>query len=166
MRAVERAGDLTITDAPAAHWAVALLFASVGTVFVLGPLGLFVNADSVGWLARGTSMVVGACGVAAGLWIVRESPRSRLVHDRRNGRVRLTRFGTTGRSEHEWAVAEVASIAVSTRKDDEGDDLFQVRLALATGEVEPVSLLWTHDGEGAFRCARALGDALGVPVGR
>jgi hypothetical protein len=166
MRAIERDGELRIADQPGAHWAVALLFVGVGAVFVLGPLGLFVNADSVGWLARGTSMVMGGCGVAAGLWIARASPRSRLVYSRATGTVRIERVGTAGRSGGEWAASQVAAVAVAAQKDDEGGDVFQVRLVLASGAGEPVSQLWTHDGEGAVRCAERLGDALGVPVSR
>jgi len=166
MRAVERDGELRIEDAPGAHWALALLFAGVGTVFVLGPLGLFVNAASVGWLARGTSVVMGACGVVAGLWIARESPRSRLVCSGATGRVRVTRVGTAGRTEDEWAASDVAGVTVVTQKDDEGGDVFQIRLVLASGAAEPVSRLWTHDGEGAVRCAGRLGAALGVTVAR
>ncbi len=166
MRAVERDGELRIADAPGAHWAVALLFVGVGTVFVLGPLGLFVNADSVGWLARGTAMVMGGCGVAAGLWIARESPRSILVYTRATGRVRITRGGTTGRTARDVVAGAVVGVAVAAQKDDEGGDVFQVRLVLANGSEEPVSLLWTHDGDGAVRCADGLGDALGVPVTR
>jgi hypothetical protein len=166
MRATDRDGELRIADAPGAHWAVALLFAGVGAVFVLGPLGLFVNADSVGWLARGTSMVMGGCGVAAGLWMARESPHSRLVYARATGRVRITRVGTAGRAEGEWEASDIAGVAVATRKDDEGDDVFQVRLMLGRGDAEPVSQLWTHDAEGAARCAATLAGALGVPVAR
>jgi hypothetical protein len=166
MRVLERDGGLLLADAPGAHWAMALLFVGVGLVFVLGPLGLFVNADSVGWLARGTAMVMGGCGVAAGLWIARESPRSRLVYARSSGRVRITRVGTTGRTEREWAAADVAAVAIVTKRDDEGSNVFQVRLVVANGGEEPASLLWSHDGDGAVRCAERLGDALGVPVTR
>ena len=166
MQAVERDGELRIADVPGAHWAVALLFLGVGMVFVLGPLGLFVNADSVGWLARGTAMVMGGCGVAAGLWIARESPRSCLVYSRAERLVRITRVGTAGRRSKELAASEVGSVLVATQKDDEGSDVFQVRLVLASGREEAVSLLWSHDGDGTASCAAKLGDALGVPVTR
>lgn len=164
MRAVLGHGVLRIDDRPGAHWAVALLFVGVGAVFVLGPLGLFTNAGEVGWFARGASMVMGGCGVGAGLWIARTSPYSRLVHSQATGRVRITRVGTAGRSALEWPAAEVTSVVIAAKKDDDGDDVFQVRLALASGSDVPVSLLWSHDGDGARNSARLLGEALAVPV--
>src|SRR5262249_24513766 len=93
MRTIERGADLVIEDSPGLYWILALLFIGVGSVFVVGPLGLFVNAKSVSLAGRAASVIIGAAGVAAGIWLLKGSPRSRLLFSRADARVRITRTG-------------------------------------------------------------------------
>jgi hypothetical protein len=107
---------------------------------------------------------MGACGVVAGLWVLRESPRSRLVLSRASARVRITRTGIQGRSICEWPASEITEVQVRDRKDNEGAGVLQIQIILNTGTAEPVSQLWTHSREEALSCATRLSEALRVPL--
>jgi hypothetical protein len=164
MRTIERGAEFVVEDSPGLHWILGLLFLGVGTILVLGPLGLFVNAESITWFQRGASLSMGGCGVVAGLWVLRGAPRSRLLLLRATGRVRITRTGVGGRIVYEWPVSEIAGVQVLERKDDEDSDIFQIHLLLGAGRSEPVSQLWTHGREAALGCAGRISEALNVPL--
>jgi hypothetical protein len=164
MRTIDRGAEFVLEDSPGVHWALGLLFLGVGTIFVLGPLGLFVHAESVTWFQGAAAMVMGSCAVLAGLWVLKGAPRSRLVLSRASGRVRITRTGIAGRTVSEWPAAEVAGIRVLERKDDEDNDIFQIHLVLGAGGSQAVSQLWTHGREAAMCCAGRLSEAFSVPL--
>ncbi|HET8577741.1 MAG TPA: hypothetical protein VFO18_11620 [Methylomirabilota bacterium] len=163
MRIVDHGGTLLLRDAPGLHWLLGLLFVGVGTVFVLGPLGLFTNAAEVAWWVRVFSGLLGAAGVATGLWVLAGSPRSTLQIDRSTGRLHLERRGLTGREASAWPITEITDVRLTEKLDDEGDPVFQVHLVLRNGAVVPVSRLWTHGRQQADAVVDRLREALRVP---
>lgn len=160
MRIVDRHRALLVQDSPGLHWLLGLLFLSVGTLFVLGPLGLFTDAMTVGWHVRALSLVLGAIGGLVGLWVLYRAPRSMLRLDRLTGRVHLVRWGLTGRRAYVWSVAEIAAVHLAESADDEGSLVFQVQLLLRDGHVVPVSQLWTHGRQSAVALTERLQQAL------
>jgi hypothetical protein len=163
MRIVERGGTLLLQDAPGLHWVLGLPFVGVGTVFVLGPLGLFANAAGVAWWVRVLAGLLGAAGVGAGLWVLSGSPRSTLRLDRATGRLHLERRRFTGREASVWSITEIADVGLTEQKDDEGDPVFRMHLLLRSGAMVPVSQLWTHGREQADAVEGRLREALRLP---
>lgn len=163
MNVVEGDDGVVVRDSPGLHWLLALLFVGVGVVFVLGPLGLARDADTLHAWERALAVVMGGAAVVVGLWIVDRSPRSCLRLDRRARRLSIVRRGLRGRRTLEWSVADVTGVRVVQRVDDEGGAIFQVHLVLRAGRPVPVSLLWAHGREPAADAATRLASALGVP---
>jgi hypothetical protein len=154
--------SLTIQDSPGLHWLSGALFIGVGTLFVLGPLGLFTDAATLSWPARLLAASLGAVGVLTGVWVIHRSPLSSLTIDR-YGHVRLVRRGARGREVSEWPRGEVAAVHVAEGMDSEGSPVFQLRLTLRGGAIVSVSRLWVHGREPVERAAELVRRALKLP---
>ena len=160
MRIAERNGVLVVQDSPGLHWLLGLLFATVGAVFVLGPVWLFTNRANVSWEMRALSMLMGGVGVATGVWVLGRAPRSSLEVDRRADLVRVRRRGFGGADAPAWPIREVAGVRLAEDRDDEGNAVFRVEIVLRSGDRVPISLLWTHGREPAEAVVRRLQEAL------
>jgi hypothetical protein len=146
------------------HWLLGLLFAGVGSLFALGPLGLFRDAPTLRWPVGILCTALGAVVVAAGLWVLSRAPRSRLTVDATADRVQLRRWGLAGRFAVEWPLAEVAAVRLVESRDDEGGAVFQVHLVMREGASVPVSPVWYHGRRTHDAIARRLAAALRVPA--
>lgn len=91
-----------IDDVPGLHWALVALFVGVGSLFTLGPLGLFTDAEKLRWPLRVLICLLWLTAVPVGLWVFAGAPLSRLVVDRAVGKIRLERWGLSGHSTFEW----------------------------------------------------------------
>ena len=162
MRVRDRGSILEVEDRPGLHWLLGLLFIVVGTVFVLGPLGMFSDAEKLRWWLRIPIALLGALSVRIGLGQLFASPRSSLVVDRANGQMRLDRIGIRGRASSEWPIDSVAAIELLERKDDEGDPIFQLRVFRRDAEPVPLSSVWSHGRDRLENVARTLALAIDV----
>jgi len=162
MQIMSRGDVVLVRDSPGLHWLLGLLFLGVGALFALGPLGLFHDRAAVGWPVRALSVLLGSTGVATGLWVLHRAPRSTLEVDRLADRVRLRRWGLGGRRTDTWSIHDVEEIRLAESRDDEDGAVFRVLVVLRSGDVVPISLLWTHGREAAQAVAARLRAALGV----
>src|SRR5262245_17120771 len=103
----ESEGNTTIRDTPGCMWFVAGMFLFVGTIFVLGPLGLFTNNAEVPLWTRGLAFVMGFVGVGTGVWLLWRSPSVATTIDVRRRRVIIRERGLAGRRERELEVGEI-----------------------------------------------------------
>ena len=62
-----------------------------------------------------------------------------------------------------WPIREVAGARLAESRDDEGGAVFRVEVVLGSGDVVPISLLWTHGREPAEAVVRRLQEALAMP---
>jgi hypothetical protein len=163
MRIVERDGALLVQDSPGLHWLLGLLFLVGGSLFVLGPLWLFTNRETVAWPVRALSVLMGSVGVGAGLWVLGGSPYSILEVDRRTSRVGIRRWGLGGRQRHSWPIGEVQGVRLAESKDDEDSPVFRVEIVLRDGSAVLASLLWTHGRAPAEAVVKRLRETLELP---
>jgi hypothetical protein len=149
-------GTIVVSETPVMHWLLALLFVGVGGLFVVGPLGLFTDADRLAWWLRAGIVMLGSIGVAVGGWVLARSPRSRLTARAAGDDVRLERWGLSGRDTWTWPLAAVTGVQLVQGRDDEGGTVFQLHLLLRDARPVPISPVWVHDREGLERVARRL----------
>ena len=162
MRVRDRGSILEVDDVPGLHWLLGLLFVAVGTLFLVGPLGVFTDAEKLRWWLRVLIAGMGATTAGVGFWQIARAPRSRLTIDRAHGRVRLERTGLGGREKHEWPLSEIAAVDLIERPDDEGSPVFQIRLFLRESLPVPISMVWTHGRDEMERVALAVASSAGV----
>jgi hypothetical protein len=162
VRIRERGGTLRVEDVPGMHWILGLLFVGVGSLFVAGPLGLFPDAGRMRLWLRAVTAALGAAAVAAGIWTLARSPRSRLTVQRARAGVRLEQWGIGGRAVREWPLAALAGVQLVESRDDEGGTVFQLHLILREARPVPLSPVWRHGRERMEHVARRLATELGV----
>jgi hypothetical protein len=149
-------GTLVVDETPVMHWLFALLFVGVGGLFVVGPLGVFTDADRLAWWVRAGIAAVGSIGVAVGGWVLVRAPRSRLTVAPARAGVRLERWGLGGHVAWEWPLAAITGVQLVQGRDDEGGTVFQLHLLVRDARPVPISPVWVHDRSGLERVARRL----------
>jgi hypothetical protein len=162
VRVRDRGSILEVDDVPGLHWVLGLLFVGVGTLFLVGPLGLFSDAERLRWWLRVLIAGMGAITAVVGVWQIARAPRSRLTIDRTNAQLRLERTGLGGRKKYEWPLSEIAAVDLIERPDDEGSPVFQVRLFLRESLPVPISMVWAHGRDEMERVARVVASSAGV----
>jgi hypothetical protein len=162
MRIRERNGTLQAEDTPGLHWLFGLLFVTVGSLFIAGPLGLFPDAERLRWWLRVLTAALGAVSVVAGVWTLARSPRSRLTLDPSAARVRLERWGLGGRTTQEWPLTAVTAVQLVEGRDDEGGEVFQLHLLVRESRPVAISPVWRHGRESMETVAWRLAAAAGV----
>jgi hypothetical protein len=119
----------------------------VGTVFILGPLGLFTNNDQVTVWARALALAMGLIGVLTGGWMVWRSPRVTTSIDAQRRRVVIVERGLAGRHKRVIDFGMIADVVVAEQLDSDGDPTYQPQLLLQSGEHVPMSRVWQSVGE-------------------
>jgi hypothetical protein len=159
VRVLESDTELRVSDSPALHWVLGLLFIGVGLVAFVAAL-----TPSLGRSAweRPLAGVMGAVAIVTGLWVVRGAPHSSLQLDRARDRLVITRRGIDGRRTIEIRASDVTGVQLVERIDDEGGAIFQIHLTVRDGRVVPVSALWLHGREPMADLARRLSHVFGV----
>src|SRR5215204_2147898 len=98
---------LIIRETPGCLWIFGLFFALVGGVFVYGALGGFVDYGSQSLWMLFLAFVMGSIAVAAGIWIIYGAPVTRIVIDRFENEVWMTRYGLFGKQESLYAFDQI-----------------------------------------------------------
>ncbi|MBS1795668.1 MAG: hypothetical protein JSS81_17570 [Acidobacteria bacterium] len=139
---------LVIRETPGCLWIFGLFFAVVGGIFVYGALGGLKDYGSQPPLMLAIALVMGAAGVAAGVWIVYRAPVTKIVVDRLDAEVTLTRYGLFGRQETVYAFDEIERFCLIEDRDDEGSPIWNFGMQLA-GDEEFVKItsLSSHSEE-------------------
>lgn len=121
MQIIPTPTGVIVKDSPGCHWLLGALFIGAGSVFVVGPS----SVDEMRTLAGGA----GAIAAATGIWVIRRAPRSVLIIDGDLVRLRGETFRT----------ADIENVRLIVSEDDEGNAVYQIRLAMRGGAEVPVS---------------------------
>jgi hypothetical protein len=118
---ISRDGDtITIRDRPGPFWALGLFLLAGGLVAVAMPLGLATNAGDLGRWERLASIGIGVGGSAGALWWLARNPATQVQLDLTQRRLRLVRFGLSGRLVRQLSFDDLTSAEVEQGTDDEG----------------------------------------------
>ena len=143
---ISEAGDqISIDETPGCLWVFGLFFGVIGGLFVYGSLGGFTNRDEVPVYAIWLAFVMGAVGIAVGIWIILRAPVTNVVIDRQKKIISHTRRGLFGKTEDLYHIDQVKEFCVIEDKDDEGSSIWSLGYELSSGEIIAISSLQSHD---------------------
>jgi len=145
MKIKQTENELITQEMPGCLWIFGLFFAFVGSIFVYGSLGGFTNADEVLRYAIYLAFLMGAIGVACGVWVISRAPVSKIVVNRINETVVYTKYGLSGKTESRFRFDEIKQFCLVEEKDSEGDTIWSLGLELANRETIKISSLESHD---------------------
>ena len=143
---IERtANELIIRETPGCLWIFGLFFALVGGLFVYGSLGGFYDFGRQTITALIVAFVMGAIGMAAGVWIIYRAPITRVLIDRVENEVLITRFGLFGKRKKTYTFDAVERFCLVEEVDDEGSPIWSLGIKLSSGETIKISSSPSHD---------------------
>ena len=163
MRIRRNGGHISIRDRPAPFWALGLFLLAGGLVAVAMPLGLATNAGTLEPWERLASIGVGL-GVGAGaLWWLGRSPGTEVQLDLTRRRLRLLRFGLSGRQVRWLSFDDLGSVEVDQGTDSDGGTVWRPAVRLQSGQLVLLSELWSHDQAAVEEGASVVAEACRLP---
>ena len=130
-----------------------------GLIAIAMSLGLATNADELETWERIASIIVGL-GVSTGaLWWLARSPATQVQLDLTRRRLRLVRFGLSGRRVRQLSFDDLARVEVEQGTDDEGGLVWRPAVRLRSEELVLLSELWSHDQRGVEEGIAAVVEA-------
>jgi hypothetical protein len=145
MQSEQIGNELIVRETPGCLWIFGLFFAFVGGMFVYGSLGGFVDYGRHELWMLALALLMGLIGVAAGIWIIYGAPIIKVVINRIENTVLLTRYGLFGRRESFYAFDEIERFCLVEEKDDEGNDIWFLGMNLTNEETIKISSHASHD---------------------
>lgn len=145
MQTEQTENELIIRETPGCLWILGLFFAIIGGVFVYGSLGGLTDWDRQAAWMLAITFVMGSMGVAAGIWIIYGAPITKVVIDRIENTVLMTRYGLFGKRETFYAFDEIEQFCLIEEKDDESNPIWSLGMNLSRGETIKISSLPSHD---------------------
>lgn len=163
MRIRQNGGHISIRDRVAPFWALGLFLLAGGLVAVAMPLGLATNAGDLEPWERLASLGVGL-GVAGGaLWWLARSPGTHVQLDLTRRRLRLARFGLSGRQVRWLSFDDLESAEVDQGTDSDGGIVWRPAIRLRSGQLVLLSELWSHDQAEVEAGVSVVAEACGLP---
>ena len=163
MRIQRKGGHISIRDRVAPFWALGLFLLAGGLLAVAMPLGLATNAADLEPWERLASVGIGL-GVGSGaLWWLRRSPGTHVQLDLTRRRLRLVRFGLSGRQVSWLSFDDLASAEVDQGTDSDGGTVWRPAVRLRTGQLVLLSELWSHDQVGVEEGVSVVAEACRLP---
>jgi hypothetical protein len=144
MRVKQSPNELIIQETPGCFWIFGSLFCFVGGLFIYGSLGGFSNRDAVSRWAIILSFFMGAIACAVGVWIIFQSPVTKVVLDRLAETVTLERYGLAGKRKTVYSFHEIKHFFLIEEKDDEDNPIWWLAMDLTGGEKVKISSLPSH----------------------
>ena len=144
MHTEQTENELIIRETPGCLWIFGLFFAFVGGIFVYGSLGGLADyAGQSPWMLALT-LVMGAIGVGAGIWIVYNAPITKIVINRVENTVAMTRYGLLRDQKYAYDFDDIEGFCLSEETDDEGDPIWYFALKLIDDETIKITSLASH----------------------
>jgi hypothetical protein len=137
--------ELVIRETPGCMWIFGLFFAIVGGAFVYGALGGFTNFDRQELWTLALAFVMGSIGVGVGVWMIYRAPVTKVVINRIEKSVLMTRYGLSGRRQTFFDFNEIEQFSLIEEADSEGDPVWSLGMNLTNGEIIKISSLPSHD---------------------
>ena len=147
MRLKEDFNQITVQETPGCLWIVGLFFAFVGGIFVYGSLGGFTDYDKQPpWMLM-LVCLMGSTAVGFGIWAIYNAPITKVVIDRIDKNVLITRFGLFGKRQNVYQFDEIKYFRLIEDLDDEGSLIWSFGIELSSGELIKITSLPSHSEE-------------------
>jgi hypothetical protein len=144
MKSKQTVNELIIRETPGCLWILSGLFVFVGGVFIYGSLGGFTNWNSVPWWTILLTLLMGSIGFAVGCRMLFHSPITKVIVNRPNELVTLTRYGLFGKTEIVYSFEQIKQFCLVEEKDDKDNLIWSLGIELTDGKIETVSSLPSH----------------------
>ncbi len=141
MKIRQNENELTIEETPGCLWIFGLFFVVISGIFVYGSLGGFTNWDEIPRYAIDLSFLMGAIGIAVGIWIISMAPITKVVVNRRMNTVVHMRRGLAGKQENIYSFRQIKQFCLVEDKDGDGDPVWTLGMELSNGEMIVISSL-------------------------
>jgi hypothetical protein len=145
MQTEQTENTLIIRETPGCLWIFGLFFAIVGGLFVYGALGGLADFGSQSLWMLALAFVMGSIAIAAGVWIIYGAPVTRVVINRIESEVIMTRYGLFGKEVSFFAFDEIEQFRLIEERDDESSPIWFLGMDLTNGDTVKISSLPSHD---------------------
>lgn len=147
MHTEQTENELIIRETPGCLWIFGLFFAFVGGVFVYGALGGLSDYARQSPLMLAAAFVIGLIGVGAGIWIIYNAPITKIVINRKENTVLMSRFGLLTRYDSLYNFDEIEDFCLLEDIDDEGSPVWNFALRLVNDDIIKITSLASHSEE-------------------
>jgi len=145
MQTEQTQNELIIRETPGCLWIIGLFFAFVGGIFVYGALGGLKDYDKQAPWMLSLAFVMGSIAVGSGIWFIYRAPITRIVINRLENTLLMTRYGLFGKQRTLYDFDEIERFCLIEEKDDEGDNVWSLGFKLMDEELIKISSLASHD---------------------
>jgi len=145
MQTEQTQNELIIRETPGCLWIVGLLFAFVGGAFVYGALGGFTDSDKQAPWMLALAFLMGSIALGVGIWTIYRAPITRVVINRIENEVVITRYGLFGKQQSRFSFEDIDHFFLIEDRDDEGSPIWSLAIQLTNDEAIKISSLPSHD---------------------
>ena len=125
---------LTVREAPGCMWLLGAFFIFVGALFVYGASGGYSNYYEMSYAVMIAHILLGACAVAAGVWMIFTSPRILIWVDRNNETVTVRQSRLGGSKTETYLFDEIEACSLLEDTDSDGDPVWSLQLETNAGD--------------------------------
>jgi hypothetical protein len=136
--------ELTIQETPGCVWFLGAGFAIIGGMLTYGTLGGFSNWNEVSRWELVFAFVIGLSVIFGGIWTIRMSPISKVVINRTENIVILSRRGLFVREKFIYNFDEIKHFCQIEDVDSEDCAVWYFGLELKTGEILKITSIAIH----------------------
>ncbi len=147
MKTKQTANELTFQETPGCLWVVGLFFAVMGGILVWGTLGGFSNWNEVPFWQLALAFVIAASAIVGGVWVISKAPVTKVVINRIENAVLMTRWGFFGRRQTVFSFDEIKRFCLIEEKDDEGSPIWYLGMKMTDDEMIKITSLASHSEE-------------------
>lgn len=147
MKITQTANELIIKETPGCLWLFGLFFAVIGGFFVYGASGGFTNYHEMAHWVISLTLIMGFIGVGVGIWIIYNAPITKVVVNRLDETVFLSKKSLFGKTTRTFSFDQINNFRLIEDKDDEGEPIWFFGLELNDGEHIKITSLATHSEE-------------------
>jgi hypothetical protein len=145
MKAYASGNTLILRDSPGGFYLVGAFFFLLGTLTAVVAIGS-ASDPAVGPIgSRTLTFALGMSAIAAGLYVIYDSPGSRVIADRDALTVVVIRRGLLRKERTNYIFSEIQDVYTVQKQDLDGDPVFSLRMKLADGKDAVLTNLWIHD---------------------
>src|SRR6476660_122601 len=135
MQTEQTANELTISETPGCVWIMGLFFALIGGILVYGALGGFTDYAAHPFWTLALTFLMGSMAVAVGVWIFHGAPVTRVIINRVENEVLMTRWGLFGKRERFYAFEEIREFCLIEEQDAESNRIWYLGMKLTDDEL-------------------------------
>lgn len=164
MRLEEQFDQITVQETPGCLWIFGMFFALIGAAFVYGSLGGFVNFGIVPIWQLLLAFLMGAIGIAAGIWIIYLAPFNRVIINRQTEIITHQKIGLFGKQTKTYPFERLRQFSLIEENDDEGALMWSLGMELSDGETIKISSLPSHSEKFKREFVFQINDFMHKPI--